>query len=67
MNEVKVVEFKAKSIAPYGKGFQVNAFVDGIESEFTYYGYSKKDALEAARRAVKVAGRLANEPYKGGN
>jgi len=62
---MKVVEFKVKSIAPYGKGFQVNAFVDGVESEFTYYGYTKKKAVEAARRQVEVAGRLANEPYKG--
>lgn len=66
MTKVIIAEFKVKSIAPYGKGFQVNAFVEGVESEFTYYGYSKKDALEAARRRVQVEGRLPNEPYKGG-
>ena len=63
--QVKVVEFKVKSIAPYGKGFQVNAFVDGVESESTYYGYSKKDAIEAAKRRVQIDGRLPHEPYKG--
>jgi hypothetical protein len=63
--QVKVVEFKVKSIAPYGKGFQVNAFVGEEESEMTFYGYSKKDALEEAKRRVAKDGRLPHEPYKG--
>jgi hypothetical protein len=61
------IEIKAKSIAPYGKGFQVNAFIDGVESEITYYGYTKKDAIEAARKCIRAEGRLPHEPYKGGN
>ena len=42
---MNMVEIKVKSIAPYGKGFQVNAFIDGVESEMTFYGYTKKDAI----------------------
>jgi len=60
----KVIEIKVKSIAPYGKGFQVNAFIDGVESEMTYYGYSKKQAIEAANKRIKIAGCLPHQPYK---
>ena len=59
---MELVEIKVKSIAPYGKGFQVNATIDGQESEITYYGYTKKQALEAARKCINQAVRLPNEP-----
>ena len=62
---MQLVEIKVKSIAPYGKGFQVNATIDGQESEITYYGYTKTQALEAARPRIKLDGRLPHEPYKG--
>ena len=64
---MNTVEIKVKSIAPYGKGFQVNAFVDGIESEMTFYGYTKKDAIQEAQKRIEKDGRLPHEPYKGGN
>jgi len=64
---MNMVEIKVKSIAPYGKGFQVNAFVDGVESEMTFYGYTKKDAIEEAKNRIQKDGRLPHEPYKGGN
>ena len=67
MTTNKLIEIKVKSIAPYGKGYQINAFIDGIESECTYYGYSKKDAIEAAKRHIERDGRLAHDPYKGAN
>ena len=62
--EMTMVEFKIKSCAPYAKGWQVNAFVDGVESEMTFYFYTKADALAAAKRLVKQNGRLPHEPYK---
>ena len=64
---MNTVEIKVKSIAPYGKGFQINAFVNGIESECTYYGYTKKDAIETAKKCIEKDGRLPHEPYKGAN
>lgn len=67
MTTTKLIEIKVKSIAPYGKGWQVNAFIDGLESEITYYGYTKKDAIEAAKKRIERDGRLPHEPYKGGN
>ena len=36
------VIIKATNIAPYGKGWQVNAFVDGVESETTFYAVPKE-------------------------
>lgn len=48
----------------YGKGWQVNALVEGVESESTYYGTSKADALALAERTIKLNGRLPHEPYK---
>jgi hypothetical protein len=48
----------------YGKGWQVNALVNGIESESTYYGTSKTDALRMAQRTIDQEGRLPHEPYK---
>ena len=52
MTATQLIEIKVKSIAPYGKGFQVNAFINGVESEITYYGYTKKDAIEAAKKCI---------------
>jgi hypothetical protein len=60
-----VAEIKIKSCAPYAKGWQVNAFIDGVESEMTFYGYTKRDAEIEARRRIKEVGRLPHEPYKG--
>ena len=48
----------------YGKGWQVNALVDGVESESTYYGTSKADALAMATRTIAREGRLPHNPYK---
>jgi hypothetical protein len=62
---MNTIELKVKSIAPYGKGFQVNAIVDGIESEFTFYGYTRKQAIEAANKTIKKEGRLPHEAHKG--
>lgn len=59
-----MAEFKIKSCAPYAKGWQVNAIVDGVESEMTFYGYTKTDALAEAKRRVAQDGRLPHEPYK---
>jgi hypothetical protein len=56
---------KIKSCQPYAKGWQVNAFTGDQESEMTFYGYTKKDALEEAKRRVARDGRLPHEPYKG--
>jgi hypothetical protein len=59
------IELKVKSCAPYAKGWQVNAIVDGVESEMTFYGYSKKDAIASAKRRIEIEGKLPHEPYKG--
>jgi hypothetical protein len=48
----------------YGKGWQVNALVNGVESESTYYGVSKADALASATRTIERDGRLPHEPYR---
>ena len=58
------VIIKATNIAPYGKGYQINAFVNGVESEQTFYGTPKKYAIEQAQRIIKQNGRLNGEPYK---
>ena len=63
--KTQIVEIKVKSCAPYAKGWQVNAFVDGVESEITYYGYTKKDAIESAKKRIQQDGKLPYEPYKG--
>ena len=60
-----MVTLKIKSCAPYAKGWQVNAIVDGVESEMTFYNYTKADALESAKRRIEKDGRLPHEPYKG--
>jgi hypothetical protein len=65
--ETMTATFKIKSCAPYAKGWQVNAFVGKEESEMTFYGYTKKDALEEAKRRVARDGRLPHAPYKGDN
>jgi hypothetical protein len=51
----------------YGKGWQVNALVEGVESEITFYGYSKADALASAKRVIENEGRLPHEPYRESN
>lgn len=48
----------------YGKGWQVNALVDGIESEITFYGVPKAYALIQARAIIEDKGRLPFNPYK---
>jgi hypothetical protein len=58
---------KSKSCQPYAKGWQVNAFIGDQESEMTFYGYTKKNALAAAERIISTAGRLPHDPYKGAN
>jgi hypothetical protein len=59
------VIIKATNLGEYGKGWQINAFVDGIESEATYYGYSKKDAIAKAEKVIQQEGKLNCEAYKG--
>ncbi len=59
------VIIKATKIAPYGKGYQINAFVNGVESEQTFYGVGKQFAVEQAKRIIKQNGKLNGEPYKG--
>jgi hypothetical protein len=49
----------------YGKGWQINALVDGVESEMTFYGVSKDYALRQARAVIEMNGRLLHDPYKG--
>ena len=44
------VIIKATKIAPYGKGYQVNAFVNGVESEQTFYGVAKTYADRKSTR-----------------
>lgn len=61
----RFIELKAKSCAPYAKGWQINAIIDGVESEQTEYGVSRAQALENARKTIKLLGRLMHEPYKG--
>lgn len=63
--ETKVVQLKIKSCAPYAKGWQVNAFIDGQESEITYYGVTKKYAEQQAIAYIKEYGKLPHAPYKG--
>ena len=58
------VIIKATNIAPYGKGWQINAFVDGVETEGTWYGVNKEYAIRQAKATVENYGKLNNEPYK---
>jgi hypothetical protein len=60
---MKKVIIKVKNIAPYGKGWQVNAFVDGVETEATWYGVTKAYATRQANATIETYGKLANEPY----
>ncbi len=63
------MEIKATSLARhgYGKGWQVNALIDGVESEMTFYGVPKDYALRQARAVIEKEGRLLHEPYRGAN
>jgi hypothetical protein len=47
----------------YGKGWQVNALVDGIESEATFYGVAKEWALRQAKAIIESEGKLPHVPY----
>lgn len=49
----------------YGKGWQINALIDGVESEATFYGVPKEYALRQAKALIEMNGRLPHEPYKG--
>jgi len=49
----------------YGKGWQINALIDGVESEATFYGVPKDYALRQAKALIEMNGRLPHEPYKG--
>lgn len=62
----QVIELRIKSAQPYAKGWQVNAFVNGVESEATYYNETKTVARERALKEIAREGRLPHEPYKGG-
>jgi len=61
---MKKVVIKATNIAPYGKGWQINAFVDGVETEATWYGVAKEYAIRQANATIETYGKLNNEPYK---
>jgi hypothetical protein len=50
-----------------GKGWQINALVNGVESEATFYGVSKDYAMRQARARIESEGRLPHDPYKGEN
>jgi len=58
------VIIKATNIAPYGKGWQINAFVDGVETEGTWYGVNKEYAIGQAKATIENYGKLNCEPYK---
>jgi len=60
----KLVELKVKSCQPYAKGWQINAFIDGEESEMTYYSTPKRDAIEQAKRRIAREGKLPHAPYR---
>lgn len=62
---MSAVFMKVKSCAPYAKGWQVNATIGGVESEMTFYGMTKRDAIEEAQAIISRRGRLPHEPYKG--
>jgi len=57
------LKLKIKSCHPYAKGWQVNAIVNGVESEMTFYGESKTFALEQAKKRIELEGRLPHDPY----
>ena len=51
----------------YGKGWQINALVEGVESEATFYGVAKDWALRQAKAIIENEGRLPHEPYRESN
>jgi len=59
----KVVEIRVKSCQPYAKGWQINATINGEESEMTFYHYTKRDAIEDAKRRIAREGKLPHSPY----
>ena len=58
------VIIKATNLREYGKGWQINAFVDGVESEGTWYGVGKEYAISQAKATIETYGKLNCEPYK---
>jgi len=62
--EGKKISLSVKSCQPYAKGWQINATINGEESEMTFYHYTKKDAIEGAKRRIATDGRLPHAPYK---
>jgi hypothetical protein len=62
---MKIQDLTVKNCQPYAKGWQINAYIDGVESEMTFYGYTKRDAIASARSIIKKEGRLPHEPYRG--
>lgn len=63
----KKMKIKATSLKAhgYGNGWQVNALVNGVESEATFYAVSKDYAMRQARALIEMDGRLPHEPYRG--
>lgn len=59
------IKLKVKTMSPYGRGWQINAIIDGVESEYSFWHYTKKDAVKEAHRMIKQNGRLPHEPYRG--
>jgi hypothetical protein len=57
------MKLKIKSCQPYAKGWQVNAIVNGVESEMTFYGHTKSLAMKLAKKMIEQDGRLPHEPY----
>ena len=62
---MQIVKLKIKSCAPHARGWQVNATVNGRESEITFYEGTKAQAEEKAIKIIERRGELPNEPYKG--
>jgi hypothetical protein len=62
--EGKLVELNVKSCAPYAKGWQINATIEGVESELTFYGSTKSNAINNAKSRIKREGRLPHAPYR---
>jgi hypothetical protein len=62
---MKIQDLRVKNCQPYAEGWQINAIVDGVESEMTFYHYKKADAIARAKRIIATEGRLPHEPYRG--
>lgn len=62
---MQIVKLKIKSCVPYARGWQVNATINGRESEITFYEGTKAQAEEKAIKIIERRGELPNKPYKG--